>query len=245
MSAPQQTNDQATPGRAVEAQDEDGTGIRTAQSPLAGNAQPSQSTPPGDHASGGQQANGSSNAGTAPAQPQPRPWQSAASSFFIFANSPESLAQFGLPASPRPRSSNPDTNADQQPSGNDAPAPQPGNTPPPPLANIPPGVAPFLSFLMPIGIFGPPPNRPDPAAAAELVRSLPTVSPELLKRIQRITIAEQVQDGEDEDNRGWKCAVCLEGIDPDEKETGVKALPCNHLFHAACIEPWFTSHHTW
>ncbi len=31
----------------------------------------------------------------------------------------------------------------------------------------------------------------------------------------------------------------------DDKGTGVKVLPCNHLFHEACLEPWFQSKHTW
>lgn len=91
-------------------------------------------------------------------------------------------------------------------------------------------------------------NRPDPEAAAELLRSLPTVSKGLLKRVDKVAAAEQVNNGEeeaDDDNKGWKCGICLEGVEDDVKETGVKVLPCNHLFHGACLEPWFTTKHTW
>jgi hypothetical protein len=79
--------------------------------------------------------------------------------------------------------------------------------------------------------------QPDPVKAAELLRSLPTLDEGMLKRVDRIHAAE----GGDEENKGWKCAVCLEGADGDD----VKALPCNHLFHQTCLEPWFTTRHTW
>ena len=28
-------------------------------------------------------------------------------------------------------------------------------------------------------------------------------------------------------------------------KTDIKALPCNHFFHKACLEPWFRTKHTW
>ncbi|BEJ15250.1 hypothetical protein CspHIS471_0410170 [Cutaneotrichosporon sp. HIS471] len=83
---------------------------------------------------------------------------------------------------------------------------------------------------------GPPP--PDPAKAAELLNSLPTVGRALLKRVDKVVAAEGQRD--DGDSSGWQCGVCLEGIDVGET---VKALPCNHLFHEACLQPWFTNHH--
>lgn len=104
---------------------------------------------------------------------------------------------------------------------------------------------PMFSFFMPLPM-GPSERRPDPEAAAELLRAMPGVSKGLLRRVDRVTRAEQVKDGEtDEENKGWKCGICLEGPEGDVKDTGVKVLPCNHLFHGACLEPWFTTNHTW
>lgn len=94
-------------------------------------------------------------------------------------------------------------------------------------------------------MFGSRERRPDPEAAAELLRSLPTVEKGLFKRVERVLVAEQVQDGEEGEDRGWKCGICLEGVEEGAKETGVKVLPCNHLFHGDCLEPWLTTNHTW
>ena len=91
-----------------------------------------------------------------------------------------------------------------------------------------------------------PEPRPDPEAAAELLRSLSTVSKGLFRRVENVVLAEQDQEGGyDAESKGWKCGVCLEGVEDDTKETGVKVLPCNHLFHEACLQPWFTTNHTW
>lgn len=110
-------------------------------------------------------------------------------------------------------------------------------------------------FLLPLfGRFGSGEPAPDPEKAKELLKSLPTVEKGLMKRIDRIYAAENVEEG------GWKCGVCLEGWETEENGEGmqverdgeageagmeVKRLPCNHLFHAECLEPWFGTKHTW
>lgn len=98
---------------------------------------------------------------------------------------------------------------------------------------------PFLPFMMQ-------PAGPDPAKAAELLASLPTVRRALLRRVDKVVAAEDASNGKEYDERGWRCGICLEGIEeePAEGPIPVKALPCNHLFHGPCLEPWFSSHHT-
>ena len=105
----------------------------------------------------------------------------------------------------------------------DGPGPQPRPAQPP----GPGGPHPTFSIFMPMSA------QPDPEKAAELLRSLPTVCEGLLKRVNRIVAA----DGGDE---GWNCGICLEG-----NQDVVKALPCNHLYHTGCLEPWLTRKHTW
>ncbi|KAL4950785.1 hypothetical protein BDW69DRAFT_51233 [Aspergillus filifer] len=34
-----------------------------------------------------------------------------------------------------------------------------------------------------------------------------------------------------------ECAVCMEDFDDDDS---IRALTCGHIFHAACLDPWFT-----
>lgn len=83
--------------------------------------------------------------------------------------------------------------------------------------------------------FGPanPASSSNPAKAAELLASLPGVDAPTLKRVDAVCRAESEED------EGWNCGICL------ESEGAVKALPCNHLFHADCLEPWFSTHLTW
>ncbi|KAL4744029.1 hypothetical protein BDV11DRAFT_1718 [Aspergillus similis] len=34
-----------------------------------------------------------------------------------------------------------------------------------------------------------------------------------------------------------QCAICMEDFDDDDS---IRALNCDHIFHAACLDPWFT-----
>lgn len=159
----------------------------------------------------------------------------------------------GLHPHPHPHPGRPpnEPNGNVDPSQPQA-APEHDNALPGPATNlplgipgIPPDLAPFFNIFMPFipGFTFSREAAPDPEKAAELLRSLPNVGQALLRRVDRIVAAEEADDGEE---KGWKCGVCLEGVeDPTSPETGVKVLPCNHLFHGNCLEPWFASHHTW
>jgi len=107
----------------------------------------------------------------------------------------------------------------------------------------------WFPFTLPFVFAQPGPPAPDPAKAAELLASLPTIGRALLRRVDKIITAEDAFGGKEYDDRGWRCGICLEGLDLDttdpDKPHPVKGLPCNHLFHEECLQPWFTSHHTW
>jgi len=104
-----------------------------------------------------------------------------------------------------------------------------------------------IEFFFPFGITTQAP-APNPEKAKELLRAMKNVVWMDMKRVTRIIIAEEGDVG-DEEERGWKCGVCLEGVGGEERgledETGVKGLPCNHLFHEGCLQPWFETNHTW
>jgi hypothetical protein len=108
---------------------------------------------------------------------------------------------------------------------------------------------PRIDFFFPFGIM-PQEVRPSPEKAKELLRAMKTVGWGMMRRVDRITIAEDGEGGEDE--KGWKCGICLEGAEYGLEEVqvegggpGVKALSCNHLFHEECLQPWFETNHTW
>lgn len=132
--------------------------------------------------------------------------------------------------------------------GPDGQAMRPGGAGGPGAGGIPiPNFA--FPFVLPFAFGQSGPPAPDPAKAAELLASLPTVGRALLRRVDKIITAEDTAGGKEYDDRGWRCGICLEGMEEDAKEPAsahpVKALPCNHLFHEECLQPWFTSHHTW
>lgn len=159
-------------------------------------------------------------------RPRGVPWRRPIPSFFAVGPRGELMPHF-LP--PGVDFNNP---AESGPFGND-------------MENMMP-LAPFLDFLI-NRIGGQAPSRPDPEAAAELLRSLDDVKSPMFRRVNRVIVAEQAQEGleQDEDEKGWKCGICLEGIEDDVKEIGIKGLPCNHLFHESCLRPWFETKHTW
>lgn len=58
-------------------------------------------------------------------------------------------------------------------------------------------------------------------------------------RIQELPIVEYRHDGASGDRT--VCAICLEEL---QDEMRVRKLPCSHLYHIACIDPWLVSNRT-
>lgn len=87
-------------------------------------------------------------------------------------------------------------------------------------------------------------EEPDPTRARELVAGLYVIPPEFVDRLEAIEAKEtEVAGGEREGGRG--CSVCWEGYslysdDPDvpASEDQVLCMPCLHVFHRRCLEPW-------
>ena len=199
--------------------------------------------------------------GTETTLPQPNqagglpriPWTTRIPSFFVMGPNGTLIPQFA-PTIPRPNplmgpspsAVIPEPAADREEAPDPSPAANPDNTqlPQPRPTVLPPGLPPFFPFFLQ-NMFGSRERQPDPEAAAELLRSLPTVEKGLFHRVERVIVAEQVQDGDVGEEKGWRCGICLEGVEEGAKETGVKVLPCNHLFHGDCLEPWLRTNHSW
>lgn len=58
-------------------------------------------------------------------------------------------------------------------------------------------------------------------------------------RIQELPIVEYKHDGASGDRA--VCAICLEEL---QDEIRVRKLPCSHLYHIPCIDPWLVSNRT-
>lgn len=71
--------------------------------------------------------------------------------------------------------------------------------------------------------------EPDPR---EVQREAERQAAELLGRLPRVIWSRNTRGGHCEE-----CALCLEAYSPGEE---VLKLPCGHLFHEACVGPWFS-----
>ncbi|KAL0970609.1 hypothetical protein UPYG_G00244390 [Umbra pygmaea] len=69
-------------------------------------------------------------------------------------------------------------------------------------------------------------------------RRLGDAAKKAISKLQVRTIRRGDQETEsDFDN----CAVCIEGYKPNDT---VRILPCRHLFHKSCVDPWLLDHRT-
>ncbi|XP_060921971.1 RING finger protein 150-like [Limanda limanda] len=69
-------------------------------------------------------------------------------------------------------------------------------------------------------------------------RRLGDAAKKAISKLQVRTIRKGDQETEpDFDN----CAVCIEGYRPGDV---VRVLPCRHLFHKSCVDPWLLDHRT-
>ncbi|KAI4873453.1 hypothetical protein NFI96_027303 [Prochilodus magdalenae] len=69
-------------------------------------------------------------------------------------------------------------------------------------------------------------------------RELKRVAERAIAKLQVRTLRRTDPEVEAEEN---SCAVC---IDSFKRGDIVTTLPCNHVFHKTCIEPWLLEHHT-
>ncbi|TFK52387.1 hypothetical protein OE88DRAFT_1657632 [Heliocybe sulcata] len=115
----------------------------------------------------------------------------------------------------------------------------------------------FLNFM---GNFGVQEEQDDPERAKKLVDGLETVPAGLVKRMERVGGAPgaHLDDASSASAGGDApgCAICWDKLLPDVTDeaavpTGVDesassaddrivSLPCAHVFHAACLIPWFS-----
>ncbi|PNJ83775.1 RNF150 isoform 5, partial [Pongo abelii] len=69
-------------------------------------------------------------------------------------------------------------------------------------------------------------------------RRLGDAAKKAISKLQIRTIKKGDKETEsDFDN----CAVCIEGYKPNDV---VRILPCRHLFHKSCVDPWLLDHRT-
>nr|XP_006008995.1 PREDICTED: RING finger protein 150 [Latimeria chalumnae] len=59
--------------------------------------------------------------------------------------------------------------------------------------------------------------------------------------IQRFRYANARDRSQETDSDFDNCAVCIEGYKPNDV---VRILPCRHLFHKSCVDPWLLDHRT-
>uniref|UniRef100_A0A8C1YI13 Ring finger protein 150b n=2 Tax=Cyprinus carpio TaxID=7962 RepID=A0A8C1YI13_CYPCA len=59
--------------------------------------------------------------------------------------------------------------------------------------------------------------------------------------IQRFRYANARDRNQETESDFDNCAVCIEGYKPNDV---VRILPCRHLFHKGCVDPWLVDHRT-
>jgi len=67
-------------------------------------------------------------------------------------------------------------------------------------------------------------------------KQLLSAAKKAISKLKTIPFNSATLDGEDD-----SCAVCLENYKDGEN---IRILPCKHLFHKSCIDPWLLNHRT-